>query len=339
LTHNQDGQLEQRIKWSVVVPAYNAESTIERLLTSLENQDIPRDQYEIIVADDGSKDATQEVVAGFPDVILLKQQNRGPSAARNLGARQAQGEAILFTDSDCEAPPDFISQMVKPLLDDPVIIGVKGAYLTRQSSLIAQFIQAEYEEKYRIMARRKYIDFVDTYAAAYRTEVFLQYNGFDEEYLGAEDAEFSYRLSQDGLRMVFNSHAWVYHLFTEKLKVFFRKKYHNGYWRLITIYRHRNKLLRDSHTPQVQKPQITLILIGLLCVPAGLFWHPIWYGALAAIVLHQILSLPFHFRILRKNPRLFFASFPLVFLRSFGLGLGMVVGAFDLVTGRCKISE
>jgi glycosyltransferase involved in cell wall biosynthesis len=337
LSNNGDS-ISSRKRVSIVVPAYNARHTIRLLLTSLENQDFPRDQYEIIVVDDGSRDGTEDVVKEFSDVIFLKQQNRGPSAARNLGARQAHGEIILFTDSDCEALPNFVSQMVEPL-SDPEIIGVKGAYLTRQSSLIAQFIQVEYEEKYRIMARRKYIDFVDTYAAAYRTEVFLKYNGFDEEYLGAEDAEFSYRLSQDGLQMVFNPLAKVYHLFTESLKVFFKKKYHNGYWRLITIHRHRNKLLRDSHTPQVQKPQIGLILLGLVSILGGIVWHPIWFITLAVIVLHQLLSLPFHFRILQKNPRLFLASFPLVFLRSFGLGLGMVVGAFDLVNGRCKIGD
>jgi len=323
-------------KYSVVIPALNAERSIEGLLASLERQDVPRDQYEIIVVDDGSRDGTEDVVRRFPNVILLTQPNRGPSAARNIGAKHAQGEVILFTDSDCEAPPNWISLMVAPM-DDPRVIGVKGAYLTRQSSLVAQFIQAEYEEKYRIMARKESIDFVDTYSAAYRKKVFMEYGGFDEEYLGAEDAEFSYRLSQDALRMVFVPNAIVYHLFAVQVKRFLKKKYHNGYWRLVTITRHRNKLFRDSHTPQVQKPQIALILLGLLCVPAGIVWHPIWYGILAALVIHQLLSLPFQFRILRKSPRLFLASFPLIVFRSFGLGVGMVVGAFDLVTGRCKI--
>lgn len=336
MSETNDSTEKRGKAYSIVIPAFNAERSIEGLIASLECQDVARDKYEIIVVDDGSRDGTADVVRRFPDVILLTQHNRGPAAARNLGAKHAQGDLILFTDSDCEAPPDWISQMVAPM-HDPNVIGAKGAYLTRQSSVVAQFIQAEYEEKYRIMARRESIDFIDTYAAAYRKDVFQKYGGFDEEYLGAEDAEFSYRLSQDGLRMIFVPNAIVYHLFTVRIRTFLRKKYHNGYWRFITINRHRNKLLKDSHTPQVHKPQIALILAALLSIPAGIIWHSLWYVFLAAIVLHQLLSLPFQFRMLRKSLPLFLASFPLIMLRSFGLGVGMVVGAFDLVTGRCKI--
>jgi glycosyltransferase involved in cell wall biosynthesis len=335
---NQGDSTHGQIRWSIVVPAYNAKQSIRQLLTSLEHQDVPRDNYEIIVVDDGSKDGTEAVVREFPNVALLKQQNRGPSAARNLGAWQAKGEIILFTDSDCEAASDWISQMVAPM-EDPTVVGVKGSYLTRQSSLVARFIQVEYEEKYRKMSRKESIDFIDTYAAAYRKDVFVKYKGFSEEIWGAEDVEFSFRLSQDGLKMVFNSRAIVYHLFAEDLKVFLKKKLVNGYWRFLVVNRHRDKILRDSHTPQVQKPQIALSLVGLACLLLGVFWHPMWYGTLAAFVLHQISSLPFQFRVLRKDFPLFLASFVFLPLRSLALGLGMLGGALSLIAGRCKIGD
>lgn len=76
--------------FSVVVPAYNAESTIGSCLEALLNQSLPREQYEIIVVDDGSTDGTAGVVRKYP-VRLIQQENLGPAAARNVGAQEATG--------------------------------------------------------------------------------------------------------------------------------------------------------------------------------------------------------------------------------------------------------
>jgi glycosyltransferase involved in cell wall biosynthesis len=88
------------ILYSVIVPAYNAESTIGKCLDALERQNIPRDEYEVIVVDDGSTDNMPGIVKRFP-VKYISQQNKGPASARNRGAGEAKGEIILFTDSDC----------------------------------------------------------------------------------------------------------------------------------------------------------------------------------------------------------------------------------------------
>ena len=67
-------------------------------------QTIPRDKYEIIVVDDGSKDGTRKVAEGF-NVNVISQKNRGPVAARNIGVKTAKGNIALFIDADCAAAP------------------------------------------------------------------------------------------------------------------------------------------------------------------------------------------------------------------------------------------
>jgi len=324
---------EIECRWSVVIPAYNADGRIIPLLEALKHQNIPRDDYEIIVVDDGSNDGTAEAVKAFSDVKLIQQQNRGPAAARNLGARSASGDVILFTDSDCIPTSNWISQMVAPF-SNPQVVGVKGVYQTEQSSLIARFIQAEYQDKYRKMAKQKSIDFIDTYSAAYRREMFLKYQGFDENFPvpSAEDVEFSFRLAEAGHLMVFNSKAVVNHVFEDTWWGYFWKKFKNGFWRLMAIKRHPNKILRDSHTPQVQKLQIALVLGGLLCALMSAVSVVFWWGILGAFLAHQISSLPFQYRLLHQDRGLFPVSFILLPIRSLSLCLGLISGIVALST-------
>jgi len=98
---------------SIIIPAYNAEKAIKECLSSLTNQSLSRNKYEIIVVDDGSTDRTCEIAKKYK-VNVISQGNGGPAVARNRGAREARGDILIFTDSDCIADKDFIEKMIKP---------------------------------------------------------------------------------------------------------------------------------------------------------------------------------------------------------------------------------
>jgi glycosyltransferase involved in cell wall biosynthesis len=89
---------------SIIVPIYNVEPYVERCLQSLEDQDIPRDDYEIICINDGSPDDSRIVVVRmqneFDNIVLIDQDNQGVSRARNNGINKAYGKYILFIDPD-----------------------------------------------------------------------------------------------------------------------------------------------------------------------------------------------------------------------------------------------
>src|SRR5438477_11032040 len=105
-----------RIEISVVVPTYKRPHLLERCLNALVAQDFPRDQYEIIVADDAGGDgATARVVAkrcavgNAPSARYVRVVGRhGPAAARNQGWRAARGRVVAFTDDDCFANSDWL---------------------------------------------------------------------------------------------------------------------------------------------------------------------------------------------------------------------------------------
>ena len=92
------------MKLSIIIPAYNVEAYVERCIVSCEQQDLPSSEYELIVVNDGSKDRTLEIInrlAGqYSNIIVFSQENKGQSAARNLGLKHARGEYICFVDSD-----------------------------------------------------------------------------------------------------------------------------------------------------------------------------------------------------------------------------------------------
>lgn len=110
--------------FSVVIPTYNRKPILEKCLRALEHQtyDIGDriDGYEVVVVDDGSTDETvawlRQNSAQFPHVVLLEQNHQGPAAARNLGVEQANGDTIIFIDSDLVVTEDFLKAHANALV-------------------------------------------------------------------------------------------------------------------------------------------------------------------------------------------------------------------------------
>lgn len=284
---------------SVIVPTFNHADILPLCLNALLAQTLPPEAIEIIVVDDGSSDATPTVLADyaarFPRVRAFRQHNQGPAAARNLGAREAHGEFLLFTDDDCEPTPSWVEEMLRPFEEDPILVGVKGAYRTRQTGVVARFAQIEFETRYRKLERERYIDFVDSHAAAFRREIFLSLRGFDTRFPKAnnEDTEFSYRVAAAGFKMAFNPKALVYHRHPDTLFRYLKVKFGRAYWRMIVYRAYPEKMRSDSYTPQTLKLQILLMLLAAMLGLGGVFYRPLWWGLPIIGLLFALSLMPF----------------------------------------------
>jgi teichuronic acid exporter len=107
---------------SVIIPAYNAAGHIGAALASVFAQSYT--DFEVIVVNDGSPDSEQmelEIAPYLQHISYLKQQNRGPSAARNLGIRHARGELLAFLDSDDAWLPNYLAEQLRFLRSDPAL--------------------------------------------------------------------------------------------------------------------------------------------------------------------------------------------------------------------------
>lgn len=315
------------MKVSVIVPAYNSQKFIGKCIEALFAQKYQCENYEIIVVDDGSTDRTADIVRAYP-VKYLFQKNQGPAAARNLGAREARGGIILFTDSDCVPSDNWIEEMIKPF-EEPEVIAVKGAYRNRQKSIIARFAQLEFEERFEMLKRAKSIDMIDTYSAGYRKDIFLQMGGFDTSFPVAnnEDTELSYRMSKLNYKMVFNPEAIVHHLnHPNSLKRYMRLKFWRGYWRMVVYKKFPDKMLKDTYTPQTLKLQILFLFLLLAVIPFAIVSSKgIWFFVITAISF-CILSLPFWILTVRKDPIIGILTPFFLSIRAVSLGFGMLYG-------------
>jgi GT2 family glycosyltransferase len=315
---------------SVIVPTFNGRHTIADCLVALLNQDWAG-CLEIIVVDDGSSDDTMGVVRTFPKVILLRQTNAGPAAARNRGALAAKGDVLIFTDDDCRPLPDFVRRMVAPLQEGTGIVASKGAYLSQQSGLVSRFRQIEYEERYSIMKGHRYIDFVDTYAAAFRKDAFHSVGGFDEEMLASEDVDLSFRLAATGAHMVFVPDAKVYHRHCETLRGYIRVKIRAAFWRLKMTPKLPEKALKDTHTPHLMKLQILCLPAFLAAGLAGLASASLGFFLFVAALLFFIASsVPFVLFAAARDPVVAMTAPALLMVRSFAQCAGLAAGLLSL---------
>lgn len=102
---------------SVIIPVYNVEPYVERCIRSIENQDIPHYDYEIVCINDGSQDKSRGIVAGllneFDNIILIDQENQGVSRARNRGIERSNGRYLLFIDADDYVYENSFARMIR----------------------------------------------------------------------------------------------------------------------------------------------------------------------------------------------------------------------------------
>jgi cellulose synthase/poly-beta-1,6-N-acetylglucosamine synthase-like glycosyltransferase len=185
----------------------------------------------------------------------------------------------------------------------PPVVGVKGTYATRERRLVPRFVQVEYAHKYERMRRQERIDFIDTYSAAYRRDIFMQNGGFDPVFPvpSVEDQEFSFRLASKGYWLVFQPAAVVLHRHDRSLGEYMRRKYGIGYWKAVMINWLPEKTFSDAHTPPSQRWQIVLLGLSAMAGLISLAWRPAGWLALASLAGFFLSALPFAAFALKRD--------------------------------------
>jgi len=214
---------------SVIVAVYNAQDTIRDCIESLLHLDYPGPQHELIVVDNGSRDATRSILETYgAKLTILHEPTRGPAAARNTGLRGAGGALIAFTDADCVVDRQWLHRLVTPLRD-PTVGVVGGRNLARRPcNRIAEFGERIHDH------RRAIQDLVPPYAItmnwASRRTVLDEVGAFNPSLLRCSDVDLAYRLLQRGYRLVYEPTAVIYHRNRSTVWTLVHEGYRHGYY-------------------------------------------------------------------------------------------------------------
>jgi glycosyltransferase involved in cell wall biosynthesis len=195
---------------SVVVCAYNAERTMDACLDSLEDLNYP--DYEVIVVNDGSTDRTREIAERYAYCRLINQENKGLSAARNVGAAAATGEIVAYTDSDCVADPDWLLYLVGKMERDGLAACGGPNFPPPEDALIPAAVAVSPGGPTHVLVDDEVAEHIAGCNMAFRRDVLLGLGGFDPIFRAAgDDVDFCWRLQDAGYAIGYCAAATVWH--------------------------------------------------------------------------------------------------------------------------------
>ena len=231
---------------SIIVPVYNAATTLEECIASLLALDYPRDLLELIFVDNASTDATPDVLRRYDGTLrILFEARRGPAAARNKGLQHARGEVIAFTDSDCVVDKAWLNKIVAPL--EHKTIGIAGGKILAKppASEIERFGERIHDHSKAIEEYKP--PYVITMNWSSRLSVLREAGLFDEFLLRAEDVDLSYRIFQRGYKIVYQPEAVIYHANEKTYSGLFQEGYLHGVASVQALKKHAALAARYGH--------------------------------------------------------------------------------------------
>ncbi|HEU4703713.1 MAG TPA: glycosyltransferase [Conexibacter sp.] len=213
---------------SVVVCTLNGAATIGETLDAIERLEHP--DVEAIVIDDGSTDATAEIVAAHPRVRLIRTPNRGLSAARNSGLRAATGELVAYLDDDAYPDPHWLDYAALALRDG-AHAGVGGPNLpVARDGLVAESVANAPGGPVHVLLSDTVAEHIPGCNMVFHRERLLAIGGFDEQFrVAGDDVDVCWRLQERGWTLGFHPAAVVWHHRRGSVRGFWRQQ--RGYGR------------------------------------------------------------------------------------------------------------
>ena len=219
---------------SVVIPTFSRPRELAACLESVGRVDYPRTSFEVVVVDDGSPTPLDAIVAPFAkslDITLLRQDNAGPAAARNAGARRATGSSLVFIDDDCAPAADYFRVLAARAAESPnaAIGGRTVNALTRNVFSTASQMLNDYLYRY-FNADRGRARFLTSNNMLVPARIFRELKGFDTTFRRAafEDRDLCERLLRDGYGILYAPEAVIYHSHRMSFRQYWRQHFTYG---------------------------------------------------------------------------------------------------------------
>lgn len=211
-------------KVSIIMPAYNAEKTINKSINSILKQDY--ENIELIVLNDGSKDRTKDIIKSFKDkrLIHIEKNNSGVGDTRNRGLEVSTGDYIMFVDSDDYIEKDCISKLVKVLEKNDCDLVICDYYIETSSETIE--IHFGYSEPTNLKESKELITKINLapWNKIYKKELFRNKDNRFSVNLKYEDVPFVIQAIIDAKKIGFVPECLFHYVLTKNSETFTRNK-------------------------------------------------------------------------------------------------------------------
>jgi cellulose synthase/poly-beta-1,6-N-acetylglucosamine synthase-like glycosyltransferase len=254
------------------VPAYNEAVGIERAVRSLAASDYP--EFEVVVVDDGSLDATAGIVAGLDmgNVRLIRQDNAGKAAALNTGVELSESEIVVMVDGDTLFEADTVARLVAPFVD-PGVAAVSGnTKVGNRSGLLGRWQHIEYVIGFNL-DRRMYdvlqcTPTVPGAVGAFRRDVLAEVGGVPGDTL-AEDTDLTLAIGRTGRRVVYAETARAWTEAPSSLGALWRQRYRWSFGTMQSVWKHRGAILSgDPRQRRIGRRALPYMLLFQIALPA-----------------------------------------------------------------------
>jgi len=257
------GQRNQNFQVSVVIPVHGRVELLEKTLTVLASQDDLRGAFEVLICDDGSKEDLRPIVEKFQKLFShlrwLRQDRRGPAAARNLGIRESMAPSIVFLDSDILPDPGLVRILAEALKENPGWMGAEAKLESiGEEGPLWDGPSCSQGGRYH------------TTAIIYRREALMTVGGFDETFRlpACEDVDLAARvLTQGPIRFV--PEAVARH---PRRRITWKTHWHwRLHWKYVMILAKRYGFLNFPEVPAGGFPRFRVAWAAVATLPAGRF--------------------------------------------------------------------
>ncbi|MDO5663787.1 MAG: glycosyltransferase [Bacteroidia bacterium] len=275
------------MNFSIVIPVYNRPEEIDELLDSLTRQS--NKNFEVIIAEDGSSKKCNSVVEKYVSelsVIYFEKPNSGPGQTRNAGAEKAKHDYLIFFDSDCIIPENYI-QNVSSYLKNKFIDAYGGpdkalpTFTTVQKAI--NYSMTSFFTTGGIRGGKKSMDKFHprSFNLGVSKKAFDALGGYGKMRFG-EDIDFSLRLLEKGFETVLIPEAYVYHKRRSTFRQFFKQVYNSGIARINLYLAHPKSLKLVHFLPSFFVKAMIISLLLSLFFPVFIL-VPILYSFLVLI--------------------------------------------------------
>ena len=273
---------------SIVIPAYNAEHTLQECLQAATTLKWAG-AVEVIVVNDGSSDKTSEIASSFSEVKVINIPHEGVAQATNIGVKAAHYDIVVLVDADAVLEKDWLEKII-PYLDDSSVAAASGYAVTANRSIIGKLMG--YDVESRLDRVPTDTDHLFTTNAACRRNALLEVGLFNQELHAGQDVDLSRRLKAAGYRLILRKDIKCRHYWKDNLKGYLQQQYNYAYYRMELTRRFRKPHDQVTGLGMVlQVPLTTLVLLFATFGGLAFHWAPLALLSLPLIHLPQTIIL------------------------------------------------